>query len=83
MKKIYMIPDISRVKVELYNICAGSPQKIVWKVNDGGGEDEGSLILKTLITILGTQTTGNIPVGINHYRPTSLHYEHYRDTNII
>ena len=37
-----MIPDISRVKVELYNICAGSPQKIVWKVNDGGGEDEGS-----------------------------------------
>lgn len=41
MKKIYMIPDISRVKVESYNICAGSPQKIVWKVDDGGGEDEG------------------------------------------
>lgn len=42
MKKIYMIPDISRVKVESYNICAGSPPKNVWKVDDGGGEDEGS-----------------------------------------
>ena len=36
-----MKPDISLVKVESYNICAGSPQKIVWKVDDGGGEDEG------------------------------------------
>lgn len=25
MKKIYMKPDISLVKVESYNICAGSP----------------------------------------------------------
>lgn len=42
MKKIYMKPDISLVKVESYNICAGSPE-IIWKVDDGGGDDEGEI----------------------------------------
>lgn len=78
-----MKPDISLVKVESYNICAGSPQKSYGKLMMEVARMKDQPIPKTLITILGTQTTGNIPVGINHYRPTSLHYEHYRDTNII